>query len=140
MSSVKREYSLPAPGIADALYVSGNGTDNDAIFYIDVRKSSVFRVDLSSFIVNTNIDVRFDTFAGAPGAVAGKEITLLITQNSNNEIDYINLRLTENFGPYYDNSSRIGYIDLDDDRLAAVKLISDGINFYPLVALIEGSN
>ena len=133
MSSVKREYSLPAPAIADAVDVSGNGPDG-AIFYIDVRKSSVFRVDNSS--AGRDRAIVFDTFPGAPGAVAGKEITLLISQRLDDNSNF-NIYLTENFGPRYSGDTYAGYIDPTNNCLTAVKLISDGTNFYCLTALMD---
>ena len=148
MSSVKREYSLPAPGVADAVDVSGNGQDEPAVFYIDVRKSSVFRVDLSfinTTTENSNVDVIFDTFPGAPGAVAGKEITLLVSQNLSIGINELNVSLTENFGPHYSNNySYLGNIDMESWNLASLKFISDGTNFYPATnflnpCFLEGS-
>ena len=134
MSSVKREYSLPASAVADAVDVSGNGPNNRAVFYIDVRKSSVFRVDNSDITRDRNIV--FDTFPGAPGAVAGKEITLLIFHYADNSSFDINL--TGHFGPRYESNSNsyVGSINNTDSKLAAVKLISDGTNFYPVNALI----
>ena len=133
MSSVKREYSLPAPGVADAVDVSGNGQDEPAVFYIDVRKSSVFRVDNSDDTRDASIV--FDTFPGAPGAVAGKEITLLISNYASN----FDLYLTGHFGPRYESESPlyIGYLDLTNSELGAVKLISDGTNFYPVMGLLD---
>ena len=135
MSSVKREYSLPAPAIADAVDVSGNGPNDRAVFYIDVRKSSVFRVDNSDDTRDASIV--FDTFPGAPGAVAGKEITLLISHYTSASIS---LYLTGNFGPRNESefNSYIGDIEFTKPKLAALKLISDGTNFYPLTSLYDG--
>lgn len=140
MSSVKREYSLPAAAIADAVYVSGTGTNTSgfdpAIFYIDMRTSSVFRVDIKNTITTTNTRVylRFNTFPGAPGAVPGKEITLLFSDS--NTTDGLSINLTNNFGPHYSSESFIGYLNLDTQNvLMSVKLMSDGTNFVPLFGL-----
>ena len=136
MSSVKREYSLPAAAIADAEYVSGTGNNtpnfDPAIFYIDMRMSSVFRVDIKD-LSGENIYLTFDTLPAAAGTLPGKEITLLFSQNLN--IRILNLNLTENFGPSYSINQFIGYIDTENHHRTSVKLMSDGTNFVPLMGL-----
>ena len=132
MSSVKREYSLPAAGITHVEVTSGTGTSLDyAQVYIDPRKSSVFRVDISNLAGDNNgISITLDTFPGAPGAVPGKEITILFSGNPNrNEIRLHDF--TDNFGPNAYNN----YVNLygnDNGVPTAIKLMSDGTDFVML--------
>ena len=138
MTSIKREYSLPAASIADAVYLSGNGSTytTPAIFYIDIRTSSVFRVDIKNTITTTTarVFVRFNTFPGAPGAVPGKEITFLFSES--NTTNGLSIYLTNNFGPHYSSYSYTGDVNLSGQHvLMSAKLMSDGTNFIPLFGL-----
>ena len=103
--SVQREYSLPAPTIAEVSLTGGNGRDpsgNIAKAFLDMRTSSIFSLDISGLTVASNgpvndfVYIQFDTFTGAPGALPGKEIVLLFTGTPNSYGVYASF--TSNFG------------------------------------------
>ena len=131
MSSVKREYALPAPAITEVLVTSGTGsTSSPAQVYIDPRKSSVFRVDISDMVgESTDVFVTLDTFAGAPGALAGKEITVLFSGNPNNNDIYV--ACTDKFGP---NVSDVYMNGTENGVPTAMKLMSNGTDFVLLTS------
>ena len=128
MSSVKREYSQGASSLSVATVSSGVGTSVDkAKVYIDPRISSVFMVDLSS-LDRSEVNVELNTFLGAPGAVAGKEITVLFSVNSN----YSDVRVFcgGNFGLHANKIDT--YLYGDNGVPLAVKFVSDGTDFVLL--------
>ena len=140
MSSVKREYSLPAPGITHVKVTSGNGTNNTladyAHVYIDPRLSSVFRVDISDMSGTHSmfVCILLDTFTGAPGVVAGKEITILF---SGNPAYYkLFIRFSPNMGPNIgsDNENAVYTYGDANGVPTAIKLMSDGTDFVVLSA------
>ena len=135
MSSIKREYALPVSAILDVPVTSGDGSNNEseaAKVYIDPRKSSVFRVDISNLDGNgeqSRIYVKLNTFDGAPGAVPGKEITVLFSGNPNYNNVYV--YFTDKFGENATNMSV--YLDGNTDGVpTAVKLMSNGTDFVVL--------
>ena len=128
MSSVKREYSQGASSLSVATVSSGNGTTGSkALVFIDPRISSVFTVDLSGVFLN-NVNVRLNTFLGAPGAVAGKEITVLFSVNP--DYNGVHVFCTDNFGPHANKIDT--YLYGDDGVPLAVKFVSDGTDFVLL--------
>ena len=135
MSSVKREYSLPAPSITHVEVTSGTGTDaNKAEVYIDPRVSSVFRVDISDMTGEGNvIYVELDTFEKAPGVVTGKEITILFSGNPNRNT--VNVFFSSNISPNLITSDNRPYVFLNGNvngAPTAIKLMSDGTDFVVL--------
>ena len=128
MSSVKREYSQGASSLSVATVSSGDGTTgNKALVFIDPRISSVFMVDLSS-LDRDDVNVRLNTFLGAPGAVAGKEITVLFSVNP--EYSDVRVFCTDNFGPHANKINT--YLNGDNGEPVAVKFVSDGTDFVLL--------
>lgn len=128
MPSIKREYSQGASSLSVATVGEGDGTSGNKVqVFIDPRISSVFTVDLSGVVLD-DVNVRLDTYTGAPGAVAGKEITVLFSVNP--EYNGIIVFCTNNFGPH---ASKIEtYLYGDDGVPLAVKFVSDGTDFVLL--------
>lgn len=135
MSSVKREYSLPAPSITHVEVTSGTGTDaNKAEVYIDPRVSSVFRVDISDMTgQDTLVIVELDTFEKAPGVVPGKEITILFSGNPNS--NSVRVYFSSNISPNLITSDTRSFVLLEGNlngAPTAIKLMSDGTDFVVL--------
>ena len=132
MSSVKREYSLPGPSITNVPVTDGNGRDpsgNIAKAFLDMTTACIFRLDLSGLTHSGgNVYLQLDTHAAAPGALAGKEITILFSGTPDSR--YVYVYFTSNFGQnttlYNDgfNTYTENY-----NQPSAMKLISNGTDF-----------
>lgn len=128
MSSIKREYSQGASPPTAVTVTGGNGTfGNKAQVFIDPRVNSVFTVDISQLAgFASDMYVVLDTVAGAPGALAGKEVTVIFSANSS--IEYVYATFTDNFGPHASDL----YVNMYASRLSmpvAMKLMSNGTDF-----------
>ena len=135
MSSVKREYSQGASNPMAVTITEGTGAStNYAKVFIDTRISSVFTVDISEMTgTGSDMYVELDTIEGAPGALCGKEITVIFSANSSTDTIYT--YFTDNFGP----NASVLYVNMYARTLSmpmAMKLISDGTDFV----LIDKTN
>ena len=133
MSSVKREYALPPHAIVEVPVTSGTSSgdseNNAAKVYIDPRKSSVFRVNISNLTYNgSDLYIELDTFLGAPGAVPGKEITVLFSKDD--DVTDLEIRFTSKFGP--NASSLYPSLHIHTHVPSAIKLMSNGTDFVLL--------
>jgi hypothetical protein len=131
--SVQRQYSLPAPAIANVPVTGGNGsnsTTNIAKAFLDMRTSSVFNLDISGLTRDGNlVYIQFDTVAGSVGAFAGKVITILFTGIP--DVSCVIIYLTTNFGPNVSSISQLGnlYTYGSFGQALSIKLMSDGTDF-----------
>ena len=131
MSSIKREYSQGASTPTAVTVTGGNGSNsgnNVARVFIDTHVNSVFTVDISTMLgdASGHVNVNLDTVAGAPGALAGKEVTVIFSANSTNNTVYATF--TDKFGPHASDL----YINMragTDSMPMAMKLMSDGTDF-----------
>lgn len=135
MSSIKREYSQGASTPTAVTVTEGDGTTgNNAQVFIDPRVNSVFTLDISELTGSgTTMHVVLDTVAGAPGALAGKEVTVIFSAKSS--INTVQVIFTDKFGPNAPNLTAqmsAGTLSMP----VAMKLMSDGTDFV----LIDRTN
>ena len=133
MSSVKREYALPAPGIQTVVLTDGDGsnsTTNVAKAFLDMRTNSIFSIDISELTGYKSWPyIQFDTYAGSPGHLPGKVITVLFTGKS--DVDGIKFYFTSNFGQniYTVSQNDNIYTYGSFGQPFSMRLISDGTDF-----------
>ena len=129
MSSIKREYSQGASTPTAVTVTGGNGSSgNRAQVFIDPHVNSVFTVDISTMLgdASGHVNVNLDTVAGAPGALAGKEVTVIFSANSTNNTVYATF--TDKFGPHASDLYVNMYTGTNSMPMA-MKLMSDGTDF-----------
>ena len=128
MSSIKREYSQGASTPTAVTVTGGNGSGNNvARVFIDPRVNSVFTVDISELTGDEgSMYVKLDTVAGAPGALAGKEVTVIFSAKSG--IQYVYATFTDKFG-LHASDLYVNMFANTSPMPMAMKLMSDGTDF-----------